>query len=478
MIERHDIDILINTARLGDATSQHAFELARALLAAGGDARIVANRTIGPLPADLRDRIAQIHPADYLPTRSVTIVEYPLWHPLAEAIREAPGARIFWYQGVTDPALWSDRAGIEILRNARARTTLAWRAHLAVTGSPFTAAELHRFSHLPPTRIHIMPLGVDLQTFADPRWETEAVALRKGLHLGDARVLLFVGNCAEHKRIDLMIDALALLGRDYELTDIQLLIVGDTSSTTEARTLCARLRQQAAALDVADRVTFTGRVDAVEPYYQLADLYLQASQHEGFCVPLVEAMAADTPVVASVSGSIPWVLGSTDGPGEANADEPPGGLLFTPGDGGELAATIRRLLGNPDLYAQMQSRGRTRALMFSLERFRQNTVEVVNRALDIARQGPPELADQADPLHTTADVIPRDYRVRSNAPVVGPLIERTRVNATSHLKEAYLDPMFEQQVNYNRQLAEQVILLRRRIAALYAELDVLSSPPG
>ena len=492
-----DVHILINTLRLGDATSQHAFDLARALLQAGHEVQLLANFPPGPLPDDLRERIRQVHPGDYQPSAALTIVEYPLWYPLAERIRDAPGARLFWYHGVTDPALWPTQGGADVLRNSLARTRLAWHAHLAVTTSPFTAAELIRHAGLPPARMRMVPLGVDLRAFAEPGLADQAQALRRRLKLGQRRVLLYVGRAAEHKRIDLLISALArLCGKDAAPTDpaslpqdwglggrkttdenVHLLIVGDQESTVETRDVAVRLQAQARQLGVADRVTFTGRVDDVAPYYRLAHIYLQASQHEGFGVPLVEAMAAGTPVVAAAAGAMVWVLSGEIGEiGEI--DEIGGGmagLVFQAGDVDGLVRQVRRLLDDPALHARLAEAGRERAQAFSLERFYTNAVEVADESMTLARLGPPETPGQDDPLYAAADVALRAYRPRSDAPGVGPLIEWTRVNATTHIKEAYVDRMVEAQVNYNRQLAEQIIALRQRIDALRAQLTHLQS---
>ncbi len=527
-----DVHILINTLRLGDATSQHAFDLARALLQAGHEVQLLANFPPGPLPDDLRERIRQVHPGDYQPSAALTIVEYPLWYPLAERIREAPGARLFWYHGVTDPALWPTQGGADVLRNSLARTRLAWRAHLAVVTSPFTAAELIRHAGLPRERIHIVPLGVDLRAFADPALADQAQALRRRLKLGQRRVLLYVGRAAEHKRIDLLIDALAQLcgrdaapkgqsgdvrlqaaptdpdslpqappspphsggersarpgkalpqdwgpgGRQTTGEDVHLLIVGDQESTVETRELAARLQAQARRLGVADRVTFTGRVDDVAPYYRLAHVYLQASQHEGFGVPLVEAMAAGTPVVAAAAGAMVWVLGGGDEEigeiGEIGGGM--AGLVFEAGDVDGLVRQVRRLLDDPALHARLAEAGRARAQAFSLERFYANAMAAADEAVALASQGPPETLGQDDPLYAAADVALRDYRPRSGAPGVGQFIEWTRVNATTHIKEAYVDRMVEAQVNYNRQLAEQIVALRQRVDALQAQLAELQA---
>lgn len=468
------VDILINTLRLGDATSQHAFDLARALIHDGYDVRLLTNHPLGPLPDDLRDCIHQVHPGDYEPSADLTIVEYPLWHPLAEHIRHAPGARIFWYHGVADPAFWPTQRGVDILHSSLARTDLACHAHLIVATSPFTAAELTHHAGLSSGRIRIVPLGVDLCAFSDPGLQQKADDLRRRLGLGQRRVLLYVGRTAEHKRIDLLIDATArlMVADERGTEDVHLLLVGDQDSTAETRALTARLQAQARRLGVENRVTFTGRVDDVAPYYHLAHIYVQSSQHEGFCVPLVEAMTAGTPVVASAAGAMVWVLGG-DGGGIGDGMA---GLVFEPGDVSGLAMKIRTLLRNPALHARMADAGQTRSQAFNLDRFQRMAVSAAADALELARQGPPETPGQDDPLYIAADVAFRDYRARSGAPLVGPLIEWTRTNATTHIKEAYVDRMVEKQVNYNRKIAKQVILLRRQLKALRAQLDALSPP--
>jgi holo-[acyl-carrier protein] synthase len=65
----------------------------------------------------------------------------------------------------------------------------------------------------------------------------------------------------------------------------------------------------------------------------------------------------------------------------------------------------------------------------------------------------------------------RNYRVRSGLPVVGGVIEWVRKNSTTHIKEAYLDPIIEQQVNYNRLLADEIFQLQAEVRRLQNEVD-------
>ena len=73
------------------------------------------------------------------------------------------------------------------------------------------------------------------------------------------------------------------------------------------------LRRQAAQLGILDRVDFIRQVlnSEIQAYYDRADVFLMATHYEGFCIPVLEAMAAGLPVIASDTGPIPEVLGGT-----------------------------------------------------------------------------------------------------------------------------------------------------------------------
>jgi glycosyltransferase involved in cell wall biosynthesis len=69
------------------------------------------------------------------------------------------------------------------------------------------------------------------------------------------------------------------------------------------------LRQLIARLDLGESIMLTGRVDSLVEFYRMADVYLSMSEHEGFCIPLIEAMYFDLPVLAYASTGVPATLG-------------------------------------------------------------------------------------------------------------------------------------------------------------------------
>jgi O-antigen biosynthesis protein len=465
MIPFQNAELVSPGLQTGDATSNHLFDVARVLRQAGVPVELYCNYPPGPLPADLRPLIRQVEYGDFAPKRDLFLLEYPTWCPLAERIRDAQGTVIFSYHGVTPPELWRASQGREWLEISQVRTQLVWFAHLALTVSPFMRQELHTHTGYPLERIRVVPWAVPLESYRQRPSEATLNQVRNQWQLGDKRVILFVGRIAGNKRIDLAIEALARLRPTHPTA--HLFVIGSKDANPAEREISSQLLTQAARLGVAKSVTLAGRVDAVEPYLALADVLILPSQHEGFGVPLVEAMAAGTPVVASASGAMPWVIDAEAGEGGA------AGLLMRPGDAEDLARQIGRLLEDEPLRTRLIERGRVRVEAFSSAAFARELRQALAEAAERAKE--PTLAAQhsAGRLHEYADVALRSYRVRSGIPVAGRLIEWVRHNSTTHVKEAYLDPIIEQQVNYNRMLADEILRLQFELHRLQAEVEEL-----
>ena len=444
--------ILTPSLQRGDATGDHTHLLADVLADAYAPVDLFCEypSTSSALDREHRVRVGSEEDAD--PDASLTVVQYPLWFPSADHVRLVRGPRIFWYHGVTPPELWGDSQDVEILRESEFKTALAWHTHLAITDSPFTVDELHRHCGYPRERIRVVPLGIDTERFAavvDPQVLEE---LRRTWQLQGRKVLLYVGRVAGHKRIDLLIDAVAALVEPHP--DIKLLVVGDTEANKASRDLTARLRKQITRLGLENHVTITGRVEAVEPFMHSADLFVLPSDHEGFGVPLVEAMAAGTPVLAGESGAMPWVV--------CGGDEA-AGAIFQPGNADGLATRISALLASPELRQTMALAGRKRATDFSRAKFAERTRRVCDEAIVLAAESTPFEKVIGQSVYPQADTRLHGYQVRSGVPIVGRLIAWIRRNSTSHVKEAYLDPILRRQVWYNQQIATELEQLRVEI---------------
>lgn len=292
------------------------------------------------------------------------IFHYPGYYELLEMMQEIDrGTVVFYYHNVTPPDLWRARAGRESQQQGMSRKALVHYADLCITASPFNKQDLVEQVGFEPDRIHVLPLAVPLDRFTPGPKDLQLV---RRYHLDGQNTLLFVGRMAGNKRIDLLVESLAQVKRHVLAT--KLLLVGDHDSSPALREITAEARAVAARLGITRDVIFTGRVDDLPRYLRLADLYVTASLHEGFGVPLIEAMACGIPVVAGRSGAMPWVLGEA-------------GLLCEPDNAQDLAAKILTVLGNEDVRQQLIEQGRERVQAFSLERYEAGLAEIVDKAV-------------------------------------------------------------------------------------------------
>jgi glycosyltransferase involved in cell wall biosynthesis len=193
--------------------------------------------------------------------------------------------------------------------------------------SSYMAEELRAYSGLSRDRIRVAPYAVAVEQFRPLPRDAELVA-RYGLE--NQRVLLYIGRMAGNKRIDDLVRMLAAVRRTVPNTT--LLLVGDDAHPAY-RLLVARAKEIAAELGCAERVIFAGPVahEELGRYYSLCDVYVTSSLHEGFCIPVIEAMAAGRPVVATDATALPETVGDA-------------GLLFPPEDAEAMAEQVVRIL--------------------------------------------------------------------------------------------------------------------------------------
>jgi glycosyltransferase involved in cell wall biosynthesis len=475
---------LINANLVGpDAIGQCILQQARYSLRRGDQVQIYTPNLPYRVPDDLMALTRVVTPIE-LTTRhdvhfaqsDLYVYHYPSRHPLMESMLTLDrGAVIFYYHNVTPPELWGSDFERETLeRSVAGASTLTAYADLIVTDSEFNADQLVRDHGVDRDRIRVLPLAVPLDRFVPG---TKDDTLLRKYSLQGKRVIEFVGRMAGNKRIDLLVEALAIVRQS--VPNAVLFLVGDNaqnpaSNPAIAETV-AKARARAQELGVTSHVIFTGVVDDQAPYYRLADVYASASLHEGFGVPLIEAMASGVPIVASNATAHPWVIGEA-------------GLLAEPDNAADLAQQIVKVLTDDQLHGELVQRGLARARDFSLEQYETGWNKIVAEAaawLHEQAQPPRRSISSALPqraaavkqaqaneltwLEKSADVMQRGYVVRSNAPLVGPLLAWLRRNLTSHLREPYLDPTLERQVAFNREVVRTLQDHAAQIARQFEE---------
>ncbi len=234
-----------------------------------------------------------------------------------------------------------------ILRSSRA----------IVTDSESTRRDVVSFYGVDASRVSVVPCGYDRARFR-VGLDASAVKDKHGLE----RYVLFVGNLFPHKNLPVLFEAFALLARRFP----HALVIAGRKDARYYPSLAA----QARALGAADRVRFLDYVPSEDlpALYAGADALVLPSLYEGFGLPVLEAMACGTPVIASRAGSLP----------EATGD---GAVLVESSDVRALAAAMEAVLSDPGERERLRHRGFAQVARFGWERTALEMLEVLRAAV-------------------------------------------------------------------------------------------------
>ncbi len=250
------------------------------------------------------------------------------------------------------------------LRNRLFRDADAFVAMSVAIRREFLAAGM------PQERVALIPHGVDTDRFR-PASPADRAALRARLRFPEgARIIAYTGRLLRGKGLDTLLEAFARLApRDPRA---HLLLVG--SGAGQALSVEEELRARVEQAGLGERVTFTGRVEAVEDYLRASDVFAFPSVFEALGISLVEAAACGLPAVGSRTGGIVDVI-----------EDGVTGLLMPPGDASALERALAGLLSDRSRREEMGRRARERAgrlfdVTDSLDRYRALFNEVGARA--------------------------------------------------------------------------------------------------
>ena len=196
---------------------------------------------------------------------------------------------------------------------------------------------------VPPQKVALIPHGVDTARFR-PATPDERRALRQRLGLPiDGRIIIYTGRLLRGKGHEALITAFRLIAAAEP--SAHLVIVG--SGEGQSLSVAADLHAAAQAEALAARVTFAGRVDAVEDWLRASDVFAFPSNFEALGIALVEAAACGLPAVASRTGGIVDVV-----------EDGRSGVLVPTGDIAALWAALHRVVTDPDLGRAMGAAAR------------------------------------------------------------------------------------------------------------------------
>jgi L-malate glycosyltransferase len=324
----------------GDAVGRHTLRLREATRARGFRSEIFVDTVESDTEAET---VPVLSYPGLAQAGDVVVYQFATASAMAPWLAGRSETLVVNYHNVTPPELmapWDNHLALGQLRAQGDLRLLAPRTALAVADSVYNEAHLAGTGF---TATAVISPSAALDATTEPA-AAPALAPRLGTQW------LAVGRVSPNKALESTIAALAV-ARAHGDTGTWLHVIGKPATDSYV----TALHRYVADLGLADAVQFAGHASdaTVEAAYATADVLVVTSEHEGFCVPVVEAMAAGVPVVAFDQGAVPEVLGGA-------------GVLVSDKDPYALAAAIAALLRDAPRRDEVIAAGRQRLAALDL----------------------------------------------------------------------------------------------------------------
>ena len=319
------IHILTNALDFGDAVSTHCILLKKRFGEMGIEAHLHAEFS-HPL---VEEHVTPLERLKDAGADDILLHQFFNETGLLSYVERFPGPRVMMYHNITPPEFFEKGGKVELscsegLGQAR---SISYMYDLAVGMSEFSRGDLERLGY---QQTSVFPLLVDHKRLASVPPNPLALSEPVPAH----PVFLAVGRIAPNKKIEHLLEFLAaykrLAGPAF------LLLAGDDSQHAAYREQVVA-RAAGLGLKQGSDFQFTGKIpeDYLVAQFRRADAYICLSEHEGFCAPLIEAMAFGLPVMAYAVGAVEETMGGA-------------GLLFLEKNFDQMAAAARAVVENPE----------------------------------------------------------------------------------------------------------------------------------
>ena len=357
------IDQVVPTLASRDAIGGHTLQLRDLLRQMGLRSDVYYANASADLLAEGR-HIEQLDDVD--PQGRWLLYQLSIGSPAARAFAQRPEPKLVDYHNITPVELldrWEPEVGDELRLGRSQMRQLAPLTTLAMADSAYNEGELkcagYGLTAVAPLLIDIKELEGQADRALSARFASERA---QGGH-----DLLFVGKVAPHKAQHDLIKTLALYRRLYApLARLRLVggPIGDVYPWALER--FAELLGVRGALEISGSVSHAQLV----AYYRAADVFVCLSDHEGFCVPLVEAMVHRLPIVAYGTAAVPDTVGDA-------------GIVLDSKEPSRVAAAIDLVVRDANLRSALSHEAGERLSCMSLERSRERFAEVIRSAIAV-----------------------------------------------------------------------------------------------
>lgn len=343
-----------------DAIGTHVRAVRRLLHEMGVDSEVYVRESREARKGEVRDYLSY---AGAKPGQKTWLLyQLSTGSKVAEYLLDRPEPKLVDYHNITPPEFffpWEAHVGVELKHGRQQIPLLANVTDLALNDSAFNEAELVELGY-PKTAV--APIFVDYASFeqgVDARLLDQLMSAKQGAHW------LFVGRIAPNKCQHEIVKAFAAYRRLYD-AGARLTLVGYPSS----HAYITAIKNYIDALGIRDAVTLAGSIPQPQlaAHFHAADVFVCLSEHEGFCVPLLEAMHNRLPVVAYNAAAVPETLGD-------------GGLLLDDKSPVAVAASVDRVVRDNELRDALVDAGQARLADFSTERVTSQWMDALNTVL-------------------------------------------------------------------------------------------------
>lgn len=252
------------------------------------------NRTLRAEVRDAATYAAEAAPGD------LVLLHLSIGSDVNDIFRTLPCRKAILYHNITPPRYF-DRINIQtaahLTRGLRQTAALAGTAAVNMADSRFNTGELEALGY---RDVHVLPIMLDIDSITRETDRRTADTLSDGL-----RNIIFVGRCTPNKKIEDLINVFAFYQKTVEPRS-RFIQIGSTAGVERYHALLSTMTKELRL----QNFIFAGSVPqpVLNAYYRNADALLCMSEHEGFCIPLIESMLHGVPVVAHASAAIPETL--------------------------------------------------------------------------------------------------------------------------------------------------------------------------
>jgi glycosyltransferase involved in cell wall biosynthesis len=335
------IDQLLPAFHFGDAIGDTALNMKRFFLSQGHLSEIYCLTRDEKIAEDCRlfDEFPAPSSAD------ITLFHFALPSPLSQAYTQLPSRKVLIYHNITPSGFFeefsSEMARITTLGRDELKTLVPC-VNLALADSEFNRQEMVEMGFV---HCEVLPLFIDFEKYQKPEDRFTYDFYKDG-----RTNILFTGRIVPNKKIEDLIKVVFYY-KKYISPLVRLIVVGKTTSLPKYYQSLVRLADEFYLKP--EEICFTGHIPDEEMFalYKAADVFLSLSEHEGFCLPLIESLVFDLPVFAYDCTAVPFTL---DGAGVLIKDKRVEGV----------AEFIDRIVHDSELRARIISGQRQRLLRF------------------------------------------------------------------------------------------------------------------